>query len=117
MPSRYESFSLTTAEAVAHGLPVVAFSDCPAIAQWIAPGKNGVLVNPKGDRAESLAAALLPLMESEELRGQLAAGSKLLEEYGLERVLERWEHVLRSLLLGGPRICQLFGEGPLSTEP
>lgn len=100
MPSRYESFSLTTAEALAHGLPVIAFSDCPAIAQWIAPGKNGVLVNPKGDRAESLAAALLPLMESEDLRGQFAAGSKLLEEYGLERVLERWEHVLHSLAPG-----------------
>ena len=103
IPSRYESFSLTTAEALAHGLPIIGFSDCPAIAQWVGSGENGVLVKPKGDRAKSLAAALLPLMESEELRGHLAAGSKLLEEYGLERVLERWEHVLRSLASG--RIC------------
>ena len=102
MPSRYESFSLTTAEALAHGLPVIAFSDCPAIAQWIEPQKSGVLVNPAGDRADSLAGALLPLMTNEELRRQLASGSKLLEEYHLERVLDRWEHAFSSLNRHGP---------------
>jgi glycosyltransferase involved in cell wall biosynthesis len=96
LPSRYESFSLTTAEALAHGLPVIAFSDCPAIVQWIEPGRNGVLVDPAGDRAESLAAALLPLVLDEELRRELANGAELPEDYRLERVLDRWEQVLCS---------------------
>jgi glycosyltransferase involved in cell wall biosynthesis len=99
VPSRYESFSLTTAEALAHGLPVIAFSDCPGVAHWIGSGENGVLVKPNGSRAQSLASALSPLMEDEELRSSLAAGSKLPEEYSLERVLDRWEDILRSLVV------------------
>jgi glycosyltransferase involved in cell wall biosynthesis len=96
MPSRYESFGLATAEALSQGLPVIGFADCPGTNELVRPGENGVLVPPSGDRARSLAGAMLSLMKSEELRGRLAAGSKPLEEYRLERVLDRWEHVLRS---------------------
>jgi glycosyltransferase involved in cell wall biosynthesis len=97
IPSRYESFSLTTAEALAHGLPVVGFSDCPGIDHWISPGVNGVLVAPNSDRAKSLADGLLPLMQSAELRRRLANGSVRLEEHRLEPVLDRWESVLNSV--------------------
>jgi glycosyltransferase involved in cell wall biosynthesis len=99
MPSRYESFGLATAEALALGLPVVGFADCPGTNELVRPGENGVLVTPSGDRAGSLAAALLSLMEGEQLRGRLTAGSKALEEHRLERVLDRWEDILRSLVI------------------
>jgi len=99
MPSRYESFGLATAEALALGLPVVGFADCPGTNELVRPGENGVLVTPSGDRAGSLAAALLSLMEGEQLRVRLTAGSKALEEHRLERVLDRWEDILRSLVI------------------
>jgi GalNAc-alpha-(1->4)-GalNAc-alpha-(1->3)-diNAcBac-PP-undecaprenol alpha-1,4-N-acetyl-D-galactosaminyltransferase len=98
MPSRYESFGLATAEALAFGMPVVGFADCPGTNELVRPGENGVLVTASGDRAGSLAAALLSLMEGEQLRGRLTAGSKALEEHCLERVLDRWECLLRSLV-------------------
>jgi glycosyltransferase involved in cell wall biosynthesis len=105
MPSRYESFSLTTVEALAHRLPVIAFCNCTAIAEWIEPKKNGVLVDPAGDRAEALAASLLPLMTDAELRRQLAGGSKRLKEYCLDDVLDQWQHTLRSLDRHGAAQC------------
>jgi glycosyltransferase involved in cell wall biosynthesis len=99
IPSRYESFSLTTAEALAHGLPVIGFSDCPGVNQFIRTSENGVLVEPGRDRATSLAGALLPLMENEELRGRLTVDSKIPEECRLERVIDRWENILGSVVI------------------
>lgn len=42
--SSYESYSMATAEAVAHGLPVLAYAT-GAIGNWIEEGVNGVLIN------------------------------------------------------------------------
>jgi len=41
--SNYESYSMATAEAVAHGLPVVAYAT-GAIGDWIEDGVNGMLI-------------------------------------------------------------------------
>jgi len=42
-PSTYESYSIATAEAVAHGLPVLAYAT-GAISDWIEDGVNGILI-------------------------------------------------------------------------
>jgi len=42
-PSTYESYSMATAEAVAHGLPVLAYAT-GAIGDWIEDGVNGILL-------------------------------------------------------------------------
>lgn len=41
--SSYESYSMATAEAVAHGLPVIAYAT-GAIGDWIEDGVNGMLI-------------------------------------------------------------------------
>ena len=41
--SSYESYSMATAEAVAHGLPVLAYAT-GAIGDWIEDGVNGMLI-------------------------------------------------------------------------
>src|SRR5713101_6465834 len=41
--SSYESYSMATAEAVAHGLPIVAYAT-GAIGDWIEDGVNGMLI-------------------------------------------------------------------------
>jgi glycosyltransferase involved in cell wall biosynthesis len=93
LPSRYESFSLSTAEALAHGLPVVAFSDCPAIGELIRSGENGVLVTTESSRVASLARALESLMQDSDLRKRLAVGAQPLPNFSLNSVLNRWEEL------------------------
>jgi glycosyltransferase involved in cell wall biosynthesis len=98
MPSRYESFSMTTAEALAHGLPVIGFSDCQGVNQFVRTNQNGILVEPERDRAMCLASALLPLMQNAELRGRLSIDFNLPEECRLDRVLDSWESIVRSII-------------------
>lgn len=98
MPSRYESFGLATAEAMAHGLPVIGFADCPGTNEIIKDAVNGFLIQPK-DRVESLIAGLLPLIKHEELRHKLGEGGrKSLRTYTLENVTTLWENLLRANL-------------------
>ena len=72
-PSLTETFGNVTAEAMASGLPVVAF-DYAAAAQWIRSGAEGVLV-PFGDGDEFVRAALL-LARSRARREALGAGAR-----------------------------------------
>ena len=94
MPSRYESFGLTVAEALAHGLPVVAFADCPGTNELVDDGVNGLLVD-DADRVGGLARTLARLMADPALRARIgAAGPGSIERYSPGRVLDRWEALL-----------------------
>lgn len=90
MSSRYESFGLATAEALAHGLPAIGFADCAGTNVLIEDGRNGVLVEPGQDRVGALAAALASLMTDPSKRGVLAAGATSPPQFGLDRVLDAW---------------------------
>lgn len=82
LPSLYESFGLVTAEAIAHGLPVIGFADCPGTNELIEDGKNGILVavtndgervkDASGARAAALAKAMRGLMAEPARREKLA---------------------------------------------
>jgi GalNAc-alpha-(1->4)-GalNAc-alpha-(1->3)-diNAcBac-PP-undecaprenol alpha-1,4-N-acetyl-D-galactosaminyltransferase len=103
MPSSYESFGLTTAEALGHGLPVIGFADCPGTNELIRDGVNGLLVAGP-DRAAALADGLARLMASPELRAGLgAAGPASIEAFAPERVADIWEELLSRVASGrGP---------------
>ncbi len=97
--SRYESFSLTTAEALLYGLPAVGFDDCPGVNQLIVHGENGCLASGKGTRAVNLAKVLMQIMQDDELRANLARHSNIaLERYRLEKVLNCWEKIIYDVL-------------------
>lgn len=72
LPSLHEGYGMVVAEALAHGLPVVA-SKAGALAHTL-PTQAGLHVNP-GD-AISLRDALARIIEDDALRGQLAAGAR-----------------------------------------
>ena len=95
IPSRYESFGLTTAEALAHGLPAVGLADCPGSNQLIRPGVNGLLARGGEDRTAALAGCLADLMGDDARRAGLAPPPRgLPSEHDLENVLDRWEEII-----------------------
>jgi glycosyltransferase involved in cell wall biosynthesis len=72
LPSRFEGYGMAYAEAMSHGLPVVA-TTAGAIPQTV-PAGAGALVPP--DDAEALAAALRRLIEAPHERERLAAAAR-----------------------------------------
>jgi glycosyltransferase involved in cell wall biosynthesis len=71
-PALFEGFGLVAAEALALQLPVVAFSDCAGVNEFVEDGVNGLLIERQAG-APALAAALKRLIGDEALRERLGA--------------------------------------------
>lgn len=90
LSSRFEGFPNVLVEALAGGLPAVAF-DCPwGPSSILTDGKDGLLVPPQD--VEALASALERLVTDAELRAALsAAASKTVGRFLLPNVLAQWD--------------------------
>lgn len=92
MPSRWESFGLATAEALASARPVIGFADCPGTNELIQDGVNGLLVEGGDERVGHLAAGLRRLMLDAGLREALGArGPASVARFRGEEVTPVWE--------------------------
>ena len=106
VPSRYESFGLATAEALAAGVPVVGFVDCPGTNELIADGVNGLLVSGGSGEARvvALAGGLARLMDDRALRARLGtAGPGSVARFDPEAVADAWEELLQDVATGRVR--------------
>jgi GalNAc-alpha-(1->4)-GalNAc-alpha-(1->3)-diNAcBac-PP-undecaprenol alpha-1,4-N-acetyl-D-galactosaminyltransferase len=94
LPSRYEGFPNALLEAMARGLPVVAFA-CPSgPSEIIAHGHDGLLVA-AGDVA-GLAAALGQVMSSPGERARMGRNARrVADALAPERILDLWSTLLR----------------------
>lgn len=96
LSSRWEGFPTVLGEAMALGLPVVAFN-CPSgPAEMIRDGVDGLLV-PPGD-VPGLAKALLALVDDPALRNAMAARApEIITRFGLDHIVELWEALFTDL--------------------
>lgn len=102
LTSRYESFGLVFAEAMACGKATVAFADCQGANAIIDHNETGVLAEVRGpDRVRAMAESLRFLITNERERRNMGqrAKAKVFERFSIDRVCERWEEILRSAAL------------------
>lgn len=97
MSSRYEGFGMMLAEAMACGVPCVAF-DCPCgPADIIRHGEDGLLA--EAGNVPELASALERLMGNEALRTSMAARAREnVKRYAAETVAARWDALFSRVL-------------------
>ncbi len=89
-PSLHEGFGLAVAEALACGVPVVAFSDCSGVKDLVRHGADGYLVERDGGAA-GLAAALDHLISNHKERERMSRNA--LEggrRFGVDRFVADW---------------------------
>ncbi len=90
MSSRHEGLPMVLIESMACGVPAVSFDCAPGIREIITDGVDGLVVPPLD--VPALAAALARLMDDVALRRRLgSAATSVVDRFGLDRVLDRWE--------------------------
>lgn len=101
LSSRFEGMPMVLLEAMAAGLPVVAF-DCPTGPRQVIRHESSGLLVPR-ESVPDLSAALLRLVADADLRRRLAQGAvDRIEDFSVERIATRWERLLENLVGRSP---------------
>lgn len=96
MTSNYEGFGMVLVEAMACGVPTIAFDCKCGPRDIIRHGENGLLV-PNGN-IDGLADAMMKIMDNEAYRKMLSANArKVLLTYSEEAVMGKWIDLFTSL--------------------
>lgn len=97
LTSKYEGFPNALLEAMAVGLPCVAF-DCPSGPREISMNGEAAFLAPEGDE-QALTLALDRLMSDADLRHQLGqcARTSVIERFSLDKILVQWDLLFREM--------------------
>jgi glycosyltransferase involved in cell wall biosynthesis len=97
LPSRQEGFPVAAMEAMAYGLPTVAFDCAPGIRELIDDEVSGGLVVTPGN-VPGLAAGLERLIKDRDLRVRLGeAGQQAVRRFSPDSIVDRWEALFKLL--------------------
>lgn len=101
LSSRFEGFGMVMAEAMACGLPVVAF-DCPyGPREIIHDGEDGLLAKPED--TDDLADKICHMIEDASLRQQMGERAhENIRRYHMEKVGKMWTHMFDELIQSKP---------------
>ncbi len=97
MTSRFEGFGMALLEAMASGLPCIAY-DCPiGPRDLITNAENGFLI--PDDNIEMYIEKLSFLIENEEVRVKFGLeGKEISKNYSEKKIMEKWKYFLESLV-------------------
>ncbi|PZO87120.1 MAG: glycosyltransferase family 4 protein [Micavibrio aeruginosavorus] len=94
LPSRYESFGLATAEAMAYALPVIGFADCPGTNELISHDENGILVSGQ-NRIAAFEGGLRILLQSGDYRIRIGNNARqIIKKYDIACIVKSWEKLI-----------------------
>ncbi|MEL7588100.1 MAG: glycosyltransferase family 4 protein [Prolixibacteraceae bacterium] len=98
LSSRFEGFGMVIAEAMACGVPPVAFS-CPSGPKdIITDGVDGILVEPLN--IDHLAQKICYLIENLKDRKEMGKKAKInIERFNIENIMNQWKYLFESLLV------------------
>jgi glycosyltransferase involved in cell wall biosynthesis len=95
LPSKIEGFSLVNLEAMALGISIIT-SNRGAIPEFVANGRNGLLVEPKSDE---IANAILYLYKSEDLRKEMSRNNlEDIKKFDWGHIVDKYIDVYRKTL-------------------
>ena len=97
IPSKYEGFGLVVAEALSHGLPVIAFSDCEGVLDLVSNENNGIVVDASINRIKSLSEAIFRLAKDGSLRQNLANKCVPTNGHNLDKITDTWIQLFNSI--------------------
>lgn len=102
-PARFEGFGLAVAEAMAHGMPVVAFADCPGVNALIEHDRTGVLVPSEGDPVSALALALAQMMGDPSRRATFGQRAQdITTRFDAREISEAWAKLITQAIQASP---------------
>jgi glycosyltransferase involved in cell wall biosynthesis len=108
-PSEFEGFGLSVAEAMAHGLPVIAFADCDGVNDLLEDNHSGLLLERSHEDQENvrnLGQALLHLAQNADLRTRLGSqATAITKRFDRAAIHDIWAQLLHEVAAskGDPR--------------
>jgi GalNAc-alpha-(1->4)-GalNAc-alpha-(1->3)-diNAcBac-PP-undecaprenol alpha-1,4-N-acetyl-D-galactosaminyltransferase len=108
LPSRYEGFPNALLEAMAHGVPAVAFDGPAAVRQIIRHGTDGLLVSHHD--VPAFAEALSTLVTDADRRTAMGEAARdVVTRFSLDAFFARWDAVIDAAASGASRSVESTG--------